>query len=31
MGLWRQLRWQIIAAQMLVVIVGVVTLIVTAE
>jgi len=31
MGLWRQLRWRIIAAQMLVVIVGVLTLIVTAE
>ncbi|MDW8146650.1 MAG: HAMP domain-containing protein [Roseiflexaceae bacterium] len=31
MGLWRQLRWRIIAAQMLVVLVGVVTLIVTAD
>jgi histidine kinase len=31
MGLWRQLRWRIIAAQMLVVVVGVVTLIVTAD
>jgi histidine kinase len=31
MGLWRQLRWRIIAAHMLVVIVGVLTLIVTAE
>lgn len=31
MGLWRQLRWRIIAAQMLVVLVGVVTLIATAD
>ena len=31
MGLWRQLRWRTIAAHMLVVIVGVLTLIVTAE
>lgn len=31
MGLWRQLRWRIIAAQMLVVVVGVVTLTVTAD
>lgn len=30
-GLWRQLRWRIIAAQMLVVLVGVVTLIATAD
>ncbi|NWG18798.1 MAG: HAMP domain-containing protein [Chloroflexi bacterium] len=31
MGVWRQLRWRIVAAQMLVVLAGVVTLIVTAE
>lgn len=31
MGWWRQLRWRIIAAQMLVVLVGVVTLIATAD
>lgn len=30
-GLWRQLRWRIVAVQMLVVLVGVVTLIITAE
>jgi histidine kinase len=31
MGLWRQLRWRIVAAQMLVVVVGVITLITTAD
>lgn len=31
MGFWRQLRWRIVAAQMLVVVVGVVTLIVVAD
>jgi histidine kinase len=31
MGFWRQLRWRIIAAQLLVVVVGVVTLIATAD
>lgn len=31
MGFWRQLRWRIVAAQMLVVVVGVVTLTITAD
>ena len=31
MGFWRQLRWRIVAAQLLVVVVGVVTLIATAD